>query len=187
MNAQLFSKNFPATNGQCLSYWYWYLNGPGGSFNITLMSTQNYTIQTMLLSTSGGWKWERAEVGLHSKTDFKVLFSVEAHPNSRYYFAIDDIDIKEGNCVKTCSSLPVTARIRCGPAQVKPLDCQRTFGCCYSVDDPAFPSCFYHPSSCESIPSPARTMCGSKYTDRYGCKRLGCCYDSTYVSFLLAI
>lgn len=143
------------------------------------MSSQNDTVQTMTFGNQYGQGWQRAEVGLYSQSDFKVLMAVESFPSSYNFLAIDDIEIKEGNCVGTCSSLPPTARVRCGPPQVKPLDCQRTYGCCYSEANPAFPYCYYHPSTCESIPIPLRVQCGSSRISSYGCKRLGCCYDST--------
>ena len=95
--------------------------------------------------------------------------------------AIDDIIIKYGYCAGTCSTLPSTARVACGPSAVTKTSCESTYDCCFDESKPIFPCCFYHPSSCKSIPVNERVQCGNLKISESACKHQGCCFDHNTV------
>lgn len=176
--AQLVSETFAKTNGKCLSFWY-YIYATSArdiEINVFIQHEKNESLSSSVTPTSR--QWTKAEIGLYSRTDFRVVIEGYVTSNCNYCFVgLDDIDVKEGNCVGSCSSLPVTARVACGSASVSSQSCVRDYGCCYVKGNS--PSCFYHPSSCKSIPVNLRQQCGNLYIRSYSCRRLGCCYDDS--------
>uniref|UniRef100_A0A7M5U4P5 Uncharacterized protein n=1 Tax=Clytia hemisphaerica TaxID=252671 RepID=A0A7M5U4P5_9CNID len=95
--------------------------------------------------------------------------------------SLDDINVKEGNCVGLCSSVPATARVSCGPSTVTASTCVINYGCCYddTMKDQGLPSCFQHPGTCAAVPVVARTQCGYVGISSYYCGKRGCCYDAS--------
>ena len=174
-SAKLISDKLPATNGQCFSVSL-FMYGPGhsGNINIYLINTKSSTIQTYILSLQHSWY--QMEVGLYSRTSFQIVIEGVILPNHVGIVAIDDLNIKDGNCITSCSSIPPGKKVACGPADVSSMSCIRDHACCYSNHNS--PACFYHPSSCQSIAIADRVKCGSHNIREYSCKRMGCCYDS---------
>ena len=97
-----------------------------------LKGGRNETIRTEPQAHSS---WFQTEVGLYSSSSFQLI--IEASLKGTGHLAcgtvsLDDIDVKDGNCVSTCSAVTVTSRVSCGPPGVSGLQCVRTYGCCYS-------------------------------------------------------
>lgn len=169
--AQLISTTYPATNGQCLNFWYSIVpfRQKPSNISIYMLHGEMDLLQTVSMDTHR--QWYESEVGLYSRTEFQIIIQAISCQGG---IAIDDIVINEGNCVGTCTSLPVTARVTCGPLHVTPQSCRRDYGCCYN--DQGSPACFYHPSSCKSIPVHSRVQCGPDKISSSSCLRLGCCF-----------
>ena len=92
--------------------------------------------------------------------------------------SLDDLYVKDGNCVGLCSSVKPTARVRCGGFGITAGTCRISYGCCYDDTIPNVPFCFQHPASCLAVPVNLRTQCGSAFISRTACQNLGCCYDT---------
>ena len=177
-NALLSSETMSATNGRCLSFWYIlrkYYSVKGYGINVYMNGEKNVSLASY--STPTDYSWFQTEIGLYSKTEFKISIEGIIPRGIFGLIAIDDINIKDGNCVGSCSSLLPTARVACGPSMVTAISCVRKYGCCFSNSDHNSISCYYHPSSCQSIAVPLRVQCGHKHLRSYSCLRLGCCYD----------
>lgn len=182
--AQLMSEKMPSTTGKCLSFWY-HMNGYGiGNLNFYMQDANGRKL-IKTISGNQGDKWNAGEIGLHSRDNFSVIIEAEHGKSYTGDISLDDIDIKDGNCVGLCSSVPATARVSCGPSSVTASSCVLTYGCCYddSTKDSPLPACFYHPGTCAAVPIIARTKCGYTGISSYYCRQRGCCYDSSANGF----
>ena len=145
--------------------------------------TQDQNGKQLVKSISGnqGNTWNPGEVGLHSRNDFYVIIEAEHGTSFTGDISLDDVSIKDGNCVGLCTSVPATARVSCGPSTVTASSCVLTYGCCYddTLKDQGMPSCFQHPGTCSAVPVVARTQCGYDGISSYYCGRRGCCYDAS--------
>ncbi|XP_047128245.1 MAM and LDL-receptor class A domain-containing protein 1 isoform X1 [Hydra vulgaris] len=177
--AQLISEIFPATKGNCLSFWYHMFGDGIGSINFYIKTISGSPAVVKSIEGNQGDKWIQGEVGLHSQNAFSVI--IEAVHGSSYTgdIAIDDLEILSGNCVGTCSSIKPTARVACGPGSVTPATCTISYGCCYDDSVPNVPKCFQHPATCNAVPIISRQQCGFKSISKLECGKLGCCYDSS--------
>ncbi|XP_057298293.1 MAM and LDL-receptor class A domain-containing protein 2-like isoform X2 [Hydractinia symbiolongicarpus] len=176
--AQLMSESFPATDGKCFSIWYHMYGSGTGSLNFLMKDGYGTHLMKSIPGNQGN-KWIQGEVGLHSRTSFQVI--IEAVRGSSYNgdISIDDINIKDGNCVGVCSSVKPGARVACGPGSVTAASCVMSYGCCYDDTARGAPACYRHPGDCLSIPDFARTLCGYKGISQSACTSRGCCYDNT--------
>lgn len=178
--AQLISEKMKSTKGRCLSFWYHMLGYGIGSLNIY---TQDQNGRQLVKTISGnqGSTWNAGEVGLHSRNDFYVIIEAEHGTSYTGDISLDDINVKDGNCVGLCSSVPATARVSCGPSSVTASTCVLNYGCCFddTMKDQGLPSCFQHPGTCAAVPVVARTKCGYDGISSYYCGRRGCCYDAS--------
>lgn len=109
---------------------------------------------------------------------FQVILEATRGSDYRGDISLDDLYVKDGNCVGLCSSVTPTARVRCGTYGITSGRCKVTYGCCYDDSIPNVPACFQHPASCLAVPVSARTACGTSGISRTACQNLGCCYDA---------
>ena len=182
--AQLMSEKMPATNGRCLSFFY-HMYGSGiGNLNF-YMQDKNGRQLIKMISGNQGNQWNAGEIGLHSRNDFSLIIEAEHGTSYNGDISLDDINIKDGNCVGLCSSVPATARVTCGPSSVTASACVLTYGCCYddTMKNQGLPSCFQHPGTCAAVPQVARSKCGYDGISSYWCGRRGCCYDASSPGF----
>jgi len=147
----------------------------------TLNIYKKDSVSETLLQTYNGSQgniWKEGEVGLYSRTSFKVILEATRGNGYRGDISLDDLYLKDGNCVGLCSSVKPTARVRCGGFGVTAGTCRISYGCCYDDTIPNVPFCFQHPASCLAVPVNLRTQCGSAFISRTACQNLGCCYDT---------
>ena len=71
--ARLESEVLRATNGQCLSFWYHMYGRDIGTFNIYVKDSVSEKLLQTYNGSQGNY-WKEGEVGLYSRTNFKVIF-----------------------------------------------------------------------------------------------------------------
>eukprot|EP00794_Sanderia_malayensis_P017044 gene17044-18759_t len=179
--ARLESELFTATNGQCMSFWYHMYGQTIGALNIYMKSSAGLTLLKTYNGSQGN-VWKEGEVGLYSRTNFRVVVEATRGADYRGDISLDDINIRGGNCIGLCSSVVPTARVRCAYQGVSAATCTVSYGCCYDSTVPNVPSCFFHPASCSAVPVNGRTQCGSYGISKLSCENMGCCYDTNSVS-----
>ena len=70
--ARLRSPTFPATNGQCLTFWY-HMYGPNiGTLNLYTSSFNNLGKPIWTMSGNQGNKWLKAQLSVQKQTQFQV-------------------------------------------------------------------------------------------------------------------
>lgn len=72
--ARLQSELFTATNGKCFSFWYHMFGGDIGALNIYKKDAVSETLLQSYNGSQGNF-WKEGEVGLYSRTNFKVKCS----------------------------------------------------------------------------------------------------------------
>lgn len=149
------------------------------------MQDQNGKKLIKVISGNQGNQWNAGEIGLHSRNNFSLIIEAEHGTSYTGDISLDDINIKEGNCVGLCTSVPATARVTCGPSSVTASACVLTYGCCYddTMKNQGLPSCFQHPGTCAAVPAVARSKCGYNGISSYWCGKRGCCYDASSPGF----
>ena len=179
--ARIESELFPATAGKCLSFWYHMYGSTIGTLNIYMKTN---SVETLLKTYNGsqGNAWIEGEVGLHSASNFKVILEGTRGGDYTGDISLDDIYIKDNNCVGLCSSVRPTARVKCGYDGIAAGTCTVSLGCCYDDSVPNVPFCFYHPSSCLAVPVNGRRQCGYAGISRQACQNQGCCYDTNSIT-----
>eukprot|EP00795_Rhopilema_esculentum_P012712 gene12712-3431_t len=179
--ARLESELFSTSNGKCLSFWYHMYGQTIGTFNIYLKNSNGETLLKTYNGSQGNI-WKEGEVGLYSRSNFRVILEATRGTDYRGDISLDDLYVKDGNCVGLCTSVVPMARVRCGGYSVSAGTCRVTLGCCYDDTVQNVPNCFYHPATCSAVPVAARTQCGTASISRSACQNMGCCYDASSIS-----
>ena len=74
--ARLISKSYPASNAECLSFWYHMYGTNIGTLNVYTMSFNRLSSAAWSLSGNQGNQWKRAQVTLQSQNQFYVSPSI---------------------------------------------------------------------------------------------------------------
>ena len=78
--ARLTSKQYPASNGQCLKFWF-HMYGPNiGTLNVYASSYNRLGQAVWTLYGNQGNKWQQAQVTIQTTTPFQVLIYVLFFP-----------------------------------------------------------------------------------------------------------
>ena len=70
--ARLLSKQFPATAGRCLSFWYHMYGESTGTLNVYLKEKDGKSTLAWSKSGDQGDQWKEAKLTLESNLDYKV-------------------------------------------------------------------------------------------------------------------
>lgn len=120
--ARLQSRNFPPTNGRCLSFWY-HMYGSGiGQLNVYIESTVGAAKRMWSLSGDQGDEWKMTQITLSSAaSEYKVTFEAVRGTSFRADIALDDISFKEIPCLEAIGCYRDRPGIRALPELVKNL------------------------------------------------------------------
>eukprot|EP00112_Aurelia_sp_Birch-Aquarium-sp1_P014794 Seg3210.1 transcript_id=Seg3210.1/GoldUCD/mRNA.D3Y31 product="Zinc metalloproteinase nas-6" protein_id=Seg3210.1/GoldUCD/D3Y31 len=93
--ARIISKEMPATEGLCMSFWYHMYGVTMGSLRIFTQSTNG--VKSMIWEQSGdlGNQWLKGDMKITSQTPFKVIFEAEKGSAFLSDIGLDDIFFKD--------------------------------------------------------------------------------------------
>ncbi|CAM4935869.1 unnamed protein product [Rotaria socialis] len=96
--AVIQSETFPSTStsGRCLTFWYVLRGNQLGRVDVNISTSQNTYMIWSLGSVSQGESWQFVSVGYYADEDHNIVIEGSVSAQMNGYYAIDDIDIRDG-------------------------------------------------------------------------------------------
>ncbi|XP_048582034.1 protein SpAN-like [Nematostella vectensis] len=92
------SKQFPATAGRCMSFYYYAYGLTYGSWNIYVRDSAGTMTKIYEKVGSQGEQWIKDSVSISSSTNYQVVFELVCGSNYASDLCIDDVMFKDGAC-----------------------------------------------------------------------------------------
>ncbi|CAF4185562.1 unnamed protein product, partial [Rotaria sp. Silwood2] len=132
------SETFPSTSvsGRCLTFWYVIRGNQLGRVDVNITTAQNSFMIWSLGTVDQGESWKFASVAYYTDEDHNIVIEGTVTAQMQGYYAIDDIDIRDGYC--GTNPIIATATILTTPQTVTrpttPFQTPSIYDCTFEVD-----------------------------------------------------
>jgi hypothetical protein len=104
------SETFPPTStvGQCLTFWYVLRGNQLGSLDVNISTGQESVKIWTTGSIDQGDSWDFGSMGFYIEQEYNIVIGGSINALTQGYYAIDDIDLRDGYCGVSPTGASVT-------------------------------------------------------------------------------